>query len=287
MLRRILGEDVELTTVLDSRLHHCKIDPGQLEQVVMNLVVNARDAMPRGGKLTIETANTEIDEEYVKSHPESKAGPHVVLVVSDTGVGIDKATQARMFEPFFTTKPRDKGTGLGLSTVYGIVRQSGGSIWPYSEPGKGTTFKIYIPCAVAGSEHAKTPATATTVRGGTETILLVEDELQVRTLVRSILQRAGYRVLEASDGGAALRISEDCATLIHLLLTDVVMPVLGGREVAEHLMGTRQALKVLYMSGYTEDAIVRHGVLHSSMNYLQKPFTPDSVLRRVRQVLDS
>lgn len=287
LLQRILGEDVELNLVLDPALRACKVDPGQFEQVLMNLVVNARDAMLRGGNLTIETSNTVLDSDYAQSHPESRVGPHVVLAVSDTGIGMDKPTQARIFEPFFTTKPKDRGTGLGLSTVYGMVKQSGGSVWVYSEPGKGTTFKIYLPSVFEESERSLPPAASNAKMGGTETVLLVEDDPQVRMVARTVLRRAGYNVLEASNGGEALLTCEQHGADIQLLITDVVMPRMSGRELAERLKQIRPVMRVLFMSGYTEDAIVRHGLVQSGINYLQKPITPDSLLRKARGVLDA
>jgi len=286
MLRRLIGEDIDLVTVPEEGLWSLKADPGQIEQIIMNLAVNARDAMPRGGKLTLETANVDLDENYARAHAGSKPGPYVMLAVSDTGTGMDSQTQARIFEPFFTTKGPGKGTGLGLSTVYGIVKQSGGNIWVYSELGHGTTFKIYLPRVEEAIEQAE-PAMAQTVsRQGSETVLLVEDEAAVRMLVRGVLESNGYRVLEARHGAEAILICDEHKDPIHLLMTDVIMPEMGGRQLAERVSAQRPETKILYMSGYTDSAIVHHGVLESGTDFLQKPFTPDTLVRKVRAVLD-
>jgi PAS domain S-box-containing protein len=287
LLRRLLGEDVELRTVLASDVGSVKADPSQLEQVLLNLAVNARDAMPDGGKLTIETQNVELDQTYARGHLSAQPGPYVMLAVSDTGVGMDAATQARIFEPFFTTKERGKGTGLGLATVYGIVKQSNGWIWVYSEPGHGTTFKVYLP-RVTESAVPLTPSPAAPVSvRGSETILLVEDDEMIRHLVQKVLKGNGYTVLVAGDGNAAERMAGAHADTIHLLMTDVVLPGLNGREVARRLVAQRPGIKVLYLSGYTDDAIVHHGVLEPGVAFLQKPFSPAVLGRKVREVLDS
>jgi PAS domain S-box-containing protein len=286
MLRRLIGEDVELTVVLAPAAARVNVDPGQMEQVIMNLAVNARDAMPTGGKLTIEIAGVELDEAFVSEHAGSTAGPHIMLSVSDSGCGMDAATQARVFEPFFTTKERGRGTGLGLSTVFGIVRQSAGTIWLSSEKGKGTTFKIYLPVAKAAAEKVTWLPVEPARLHGSETILVVEDEEGVRKLVRSILQRNGYRVLEAKDGADALRVAEQQPN-IDLLLTDVVMPHMSGAVTAMRLLAIRPGLKLLYMSGYTDNAVVLHGVLRSEAAFVQKPITPNALLAKVREVLDS
>jgi CheY-like chemotaxis protein len=262
-------------------------DPGQIEQVLMNLVVNARDAMPDGGKLTIETANIEIDVEYSARHVAVKPGPYVMLAVSDTGCGMDEQTKGRIFEPFFTTKEKDKGTGLGLSTVYGIVKQSGGNVWVYSEPGLGTTFKVYLRRDLPDiSLRVVKPSAVPKEFSGTETLLVVEDEEALRNVAVRILETAGYHVISAGHGDEALLNAAGYDGEIRLLLTDVVMPRMGGRTLAEALLNMRPTLKVLYMSGYTDDAILHHGVLDAGTHFLGKPFTSADLTRKVREILD-
>ncbi|HEX2671411.1 MAG TPA: ATP-binding protein [Polyangiaceae bacterium] len=287
MLRRLLGADIELTSLPAAQLWNVRADPGQIEQVLMNLAVNARDAMPQGGKLTIEVKNVELDQDYADAHHEVSPGSYVRLAVSDSGMGMDRATVARIFEPFFTTKEKGKGTGLGLSTVFGIVKQSGGHVWVYSEPSHGTTFKIYLPRAegVAVTNTAEVVVSRTT--RGAETVLLVDDDDQVRAVARGILRRLGYVVLEASNGGEALMIAEQHPAKIQLLLTDVVLPRMSGRQIAERIAAMRPGIDVLFMSGYTDDAVLQHGILESGVAYLQKPLTSESMARKVRQVLDS
>jgi signal transduction histidine kinase len=287
MLRRLIGEDIGLVAVPGPSLGRIKADPGQIEQVILNLAVNARDAMPRGGKLTIETQNVYLGDEYAAQHIAVPPGPYVMLAVSDTGTGMDEKTKARIFEPFFTTKEVGKGTGLGLSTVYGIVKQSGGSIWVYSEMGKGTTFKIYLPRADGVVESDETRSVPAELPQGHETVLLAEDEEQVRRMTRTILEMNGYRVLEASSGNEALAIYKQHEGPIDLAITDVVMPQMSGRELAQSLEALRPGIKVLYVSGYTDDAIVRHGLLDEGIAFIQKPFTPEAFSRKVREVLDA
>ena len=287
LLRRLIGEDVELRTALAPDLGAVKADPGQIEQVIANLVVNARDAMPAGGRLTIETANAELDQLYSEQHVPVQPGSYVLLAVSDSGTGMDAQTKSHIFEPFFTTKEKGKGTGLGLATVYGVVKQSGGYIWVYSEPGQGTAFKIYLPRVTETPDATRRRSTPAAPRGGSETVLLVEDDEMVRELTRRMLSKRGYAVLAAADGGAALRQLESHRGSVDLLVTDVVMPGMSGREVAQRLLALRPGLKVLYLSGYTDDAIVRHGMLEPGIAFLQKPFSGDALARKVRDVLDA
>jgi len=286
MLRHLIGEDVELVTTLQPDLGRVKVDPGQIEQVIMNLVVNARDAMPQGGKLLIETSDVEIDEDYVRSHAPMLPGKYVMMAVSDTGCGMDLETQAHIFEPFFTTKEEGRGTGLGLATVYGIVKQSGGFIWVYSEPGRGSTFKIYFPRVEEVLPTAKTVKVRAQRVEGSKTVLVVEDEAGVRSLVCQALAAHGYKVLEAAGAARALKISKQHTQPIDLLLTDVVMPRTSGKELAKRLSSLHPETKVLYMSGYTDDAVVRLGLSEGGTPFLQKPFGPDALLLKVHEVLE-
>jgi two-component system, cell cycle sensor histidine kinase and response regulator CckA len=287
MLRRLIGEDVELTTMLDPRAGNIKADPGQIEQIIVNLVLNSKDAMKGGGKITIETSNADLTADYVKRHFEIKPGAYVMMVVSDTGSGIDPAIQPQIFEPFFTTKEKDKGTGLGLATVYGIVKQNGGDIFLYSHPGQGTIFKIYLPRVNDPKPAERHKDAAAQMPRGTETILIVEDEEVVRRVATRALTAQGYKVLEARSGKDALEISAAYSDPIHLLLTDVVMPGINGRQLAEMLEPQRLDMRVLYMSGYTENIIVTRGILKSGIAFLEKSFTAETLCQKVREVLDS
>jgi C4-dicarboxylate-specific signal transduction histidine kinase len=285
MLPRLIGEDIDLVMMLDPKLHRVKADPVQIEQILMNLAVNARDAMPRGGKLTIETGNSELDDAFCQQHAGFRPGTFAVLSVADNGEGMDAKVQARIFEPFFTTKGQGRGTGLGLATVYGIVKQSEGYILVESEPGRGTTFRIFLPAVMqeeAQTKRAAQQPAASTPRGS-ETILLAEDEEPVRMMVQEFLESHGYVVLHAADGLEAWGICEQYPERIHLLITDVVMPRMGGRELAERVTRLHPKLPVLYMSGYTDDAIVRHGEGHQ---FLTKPFTLQSLAQKVREALE-
>jgi signal transduction histidine kinase len=287
MLRRLIAEDIDLRIALDPDLAWTKADPGQIEQVILNLCVNARDAMPDGGRLTIETSNVELDMSATGEFAASGTDAYVMLAVSDTGIGMDAETKARIYEPFFTTKTPDKGTGLGLPTVYGIVKQSGGDIWVYSELGHGTTFKVFLPRATEVVEPARMERPRRPVPGGTETVLLAEDEDAVRKLAQRVLERAGYNVLTAKDGADALRVAESHAGAIHLLVTDIVMPTMNGRQLMERLRHRQPHLRTLYLSGYTDSSVVRQGLLNRGEHFLQKPFTNDTLTRRVRDVLDA
>jgi len=287
LLRRLMSEDIEMLTHCEDIVGTVRADPAQVEQVIMNLVVNARDAMPVGGQLTIETANVQLDATYARDHATVRPGPYVMLAVSDTGIGMDPETQAHIFEPFYTTKSGGHGTGLGLSTVYGIVKQSGGYIWVYSELGNGTTFKVYLPVIDAPAE-AKTPAQEVpSTRKGTEAILLVEDEEAVRELARVVLEAQGYRVIEAQNPSHAEELSKNDSQEIQLLLTDVVMPGMSGRDLARRVTARRPKIRVLYMSGYTDNVIASGGVLEPGVSFLQKPFTPRALAAKVREVLDT
>jgi PAS domain S-box-containing protein len=286
LLQRLISEDIALVSRLEADLDRISADPGQIEQVILNLVINARDAMPHGGKVTIETMNVELDESYAAKHPGSSSGPHVMLAVSDTGIGMDEGTLAHVFEPFFTTKQRGEGTGLGLSTVYGIVKQSGGSIWVYSEPGRGTTLKVYFPRVLAGAPSEPVVARPEGLRGH-ETILLAEDQPEVRSIGSAVLRRYGYEVLEAANGEQALGIIRSHEGPIHLLMSDVVMPSMNGPELARRVQAEHPGMRVLFASGYTDDAIVRHGVLDPGVAFLQKPFTPTALLKKIRELLDT
>ena len=286
MLRRLIGEDIEVVTALASELGQVKVDPSQIEQIILNLAVNARDAMPQGGALTIETANVELAEAYARQHTSVQPGSYVLLAISDTGCGMDAGTQARIFEPFFTTKEKGKGTGLGLATVYGIVKQSGGYIWVYSEPGHGTTFKIYLPRVAEATPVQEVGQAFSPPPAGSETILLVEDEDGVRKLGREFLESTGYTVLEAQNGAEAIQVANRHMGLIHLMVTDVVMPQMSGRELAHRLAPVRPEMKVLYMSGYTDNAVVRRGILDRGTAFLQKPFPLSGLARKVREVLE-
>jgi len=284
MLRRLIGEDIELVTLLPSGPAAVRADPGQLEQVLMNLAVNARDAMPRGGKLTIEVALVPADDAFRKDHPDVPAGPQVAILVTDTGVGMDAEVRKHIFEPFFTTKERGRGTGLGLATVYGIVKQSGGHIEVDTAPGRGTTFRIFLP-AVEAPRPAPVPSLDAVV-GGSETVLLVEDEASLRSLAQEILRDQGYKVIAAGSGAEALDLARSHKAPIDLLVTDVVMPGMDGRELADRLGPVHPETRCLFMSGYTDDAIVRRGVREEGMPFLQKPFTIDALALKVREVLD-
>lgn len=286
MLRRLIGEDIELVTMKTDDLGHIEADPGQMEQIIMNLAVNARDAMPDGGTLSIETSNVELDPHYSKTHFGIKPGRYVMVTISDTGFGMDKSVQSRIFEPFYTTKEEGKGSGLGLSTVFGIVKQSNGSIWVYSEPDKGTVFKIYLPIIDEKITTDQLITSGKSSLNGDETILLVEDKDDVREITAFTLRMFGYTILEAGNGNKAVKVFKNYKKRIHLLISDVIMPGMGGHKVAETIQDINPGIKVLYMSGYTDDTVVRQGIIHKEVAFIQKPFTPDSLGRKVRQVLD-
>jgi CheY-like chemotaxis protein len=291
MLQRLIGEHIDVQTVLAADLRSVKADAGQLEQVIMNLAVNARDAMPEGGRLTVQTSNIILDEGFVKSNVGSRAGPHVLLVVSDNGTGMNPETREQIFDPFFTTKEAGRGTGLGLAVVYGIVKQSKGYITVYSEVGHGTTFRIYLPTEERAAERPAASVSASAARspspGGTETILLVEDDPAVRGLANAILRDKGYAVLAPQHPAEAEQICAQHPGPIHLLLTDLVMPGMNGRELARRAAALRPQIKVLYMSGYTDDALVRRQVSENIFAFIQKPFLPVVLEAKVREVLDS
>ena len=285
MLRRVIGEDVELATITVPNLGRIRADPGRIEQVLMNLVVNARDAMEGGGKLTIETANVELGPDYAATHPEVEAGAYVMLSVSDTGGGMDARTMTKIFEPFFTTKIPGKGTGLGLATCYGIVKQSGGSIWVYSEPGKGTTFKVYLPRVTEAAQQRSAPLSVAAAQGH-ETLLVVEDDEMVRRVAVRVLRAKGYVVHDTGDPRVALAIFEQLGRAVDLLIVDVVMAGMSGKELADRLRGVKRDLRVLYTSGYTENTIVHQGVVDPDINFLAKPYLPEDLARCVREALD-
>jgi two-component system cell cycle sensor histidine kinase/response regulator CckA len=286
MLGRMIGDDVELVSVLGGDLGTIWADPTQVEQVLMNLAVNARDAMPQGGRISIRTANLEVDEVYARQHPSTRPGSYVLLTVSDSGIGMDKETQSRIFEPFFSTKGIGRGTGLGLSTVFGIVKQSAGAISFYSEPGRGTTFKIHFP-RCGGQPAPVQPEKMTPLRGGPETILLVEDAAPLRELTRRLLEDCGYTVIDSGDPAEAMRIAEQHKGLLPLMITDVVMPGFSGPVLAERLATARPETRVLYTSGYADEAILEHSALGPECAFLEKPFTRDALVRKVREILDS
>jgi two-component system cell cycle sensor histidine kinase/response regulator CckA len=287
LLHRLLGEDIELITRLSPVIGRFRADPGQIEQVILNLAINARDAMPNGGRLTIETNNASLDDQYAKQHAEVRAGLYVMLAISDNGIGMDKETQSRIFEPFFTTKELGQGTGLGLATVYGIVKQSDGHIWVYSEPHRGTTFKVYFPRVEASVGVLPQSQERIQQSTGSETVLVVEDDDSVRGLVRQVMSSAGYTVMECRNANQAISMSSNYSGRIDLMITDVVMPGASGRELAQQITGLRSGIRVLFMSGYTDNAIVRHGVLDEGVAFIEKPFSPAKLLRKVREVMDA
>jgi len=286
MLRPLVGTGIQVETILDEDLGRVKADPAEIERVIINLVINARDAMPQGGKLTIQTANVLLDETYVSEHPETAPGQYVMLAVTDTGHGMSKEVRERLFEPFFTTKPRGKGTGLGLSSAYGIVKQSNGHIWVYSELGRGTTFKVYLPLTqITADDEAADPMEK--VKGMSETILLVEDDEAVRSVAARILRRHKYTVREAGNGIEALAICAESGDEFDLVITDIVMPEMDGAELASRLMAIRPGTRILFTSGYTEDSAIRQRILHPGASFLEKPFTVEGLARKTREILDS
>ncbi len=287
MLRRLLGEDLDLITLLDPELGAVKADPGQMDQVIMNLAVNARDAMPRGGLLTLKTENVFLDEAYIWEHMEVIPGSYVMLAVSDSGTGMDADTKAHIFEPFFTTKEPGKGTGLGLATVHGIIKQSGGHIWVYSEAGKGTTFKIYLPRVEAQAVSLQPQAAPAASLRGQETILVAEDDEKLRGAICQTLRSYGYSVLEAGNGNEAILLCGQHQGPIHLVLTDVIMPGMSGGELIERLAPLNRKMKVLFMSGYTEDTAALQSLLAAGVPFLEKPFKMMNLVEKVRQVLDT
>jgi CheY-like chemotaxis protein len=286
MLKRLLGEDVEVLTVLAPGLGRVKTDPDQIEQVLMNLAINARDAMPQGGRITIETTKVTLDDFYCRSHPEVKQGDYISLMVSDTGFGMDEQTRLRIFEPFFTTKHPGKGTGLGLAMVYGFIQQSGGHIDVDSQPGLGATFKLYLPEVEEVLASSESSLTLDEMPRGAETILVAEDDNALLKLTRRVLQSCGYTVLGAADGDEAIGIAQEHTGPIHLLVSDVVMPQMGGRQLGDRIITLKPGIKVLYFSGYTADTVVRHGIFEPEIAFLEKPFTASLLARKVRQVLD-
>jgi CheY-like chemotaxis protein len=287
MLGRVIGENIELVAMLNPKTGRINVDPGQLSQIIMNLAINARDAMPNGGKLTIETANVFLDHTYTSRYEGVLPGSYVMFSVSDNGIGMNDETQKHLFEPFYTTKEIGKGTGLGLSTVYGIVKQSGGNIEFYSEKNIGTAFKIYLPRVISGTEKTEMAENSNEMPKGTETILLVEDEDLVRNLTLEVLKSCGYRVIEARNGSEALEICEKIECNIDLLLTDVVMPLMSGRELAGSITQIYTSVRILFTSGYTDDEVIRHGVTGLGANFIQKPFSPVALAQKVREILDS
>jgi CheY-like chemotaxis protein len=286
MLSRLIGGNISLSTHLDKNLGRVKADPGQIEQIIMNLVVNARDAMPNGGDLKIETSNVRLDDAFSRQHPPTRPGEYVLMAIRDTGVGMDSETRARAFEPFFTTKKPGEGSGLGLSTVYGIVKQSEGYIWVDSEPGIGTVFKLYLPRVEMAVTPLQPSLPVSPSAIGWETVLLLEDDAGVRSVVRAVLESGGYHTIAPEHGDAALHACEALTEEIHLMLTDVVFPKMTGREFAERVRSLRPNMKVLFMTGFTNDTFINESIAESNVNFIHKPFSPDELLKKLRQVLD-